>query len=455
MRYLAFVLVSLLITLGCKINVEGTDPPPQLQQAQSSGEATPVSIYVADTGQDSINVGLTGGNVEGHHYTISFSQTPEQKKLTSTLLGQQLFMMRVLEKEGSRLFSKLAQNPATARKLQEVGMRLLSNKNLVNSLLKADGVDMAQVTTQVAALVTAIGTLDNAKTTQEENNARIKINNALYDLSVNRNLMAAIMSALAKEGDFLAQVLLEENLISGILGQKDFIAELMKYDEGKILSQIIDIPLALKKIEEIVAVLLANEELMRALVVPEDDEKFVQLVTNLHELTNEIIFAEGQISADRIKVKILEVMKSLTENEELFATIFTALFKDLGIGSAPLTSNWAQTNTPTITLGRGLPSPTSTDKMVEINVSTSDRSLAGYRYSILHDVGLCPSAAKSYTGNVVSFQRPITATIRHPGLKTLCVFGVNDEHELSSLIVSYSWFYSDSMPFKMQGADRK
>ena len=453
MRYLVFVFF--LVTLGCKIDIEGTDPPPQLQKIQSSGEVEPVSVYVADTGNNSINVGLTGGNVEGHHYSISFSQSPEQKQLTLALLGQQMFMMRVLEKEGSRLFSKLAQNPATARKLQEVGMRLLSNKNLVNSLLKADGVDMAQVTSQVAALVSAIGALDNAKTAQEEEAARIMVNNALYDLSVNRNLMAAIMSALAKEGDFLAQVLLEENLISGILGQKDFIAELMKYDEGKILSQIIDIPLALQKIEEVVAVLLANEELMRALVVPEDDEKFVQLVTSLHELTNEIMFAEGKVSADRIKVKILEVMQSLTENEELFATIFTALFKDMGMGSTLLTHNWEKTNTPTITLGSGLPKPTSMEKMVQVAVSTSDSSLAGYRYRILHDEGLCPSTTKSYTGNVVSFQKPITAAMRRAGLKTLCVFGVNDDHHLSSLIVSYSWFYSGGMPFKMQGADRK
>ena len=453
MRYLVFVFF--LVTLGCKIDIEGTDPPLQLQKTQNSGEVDPVSVYVADTGDSSINVGLTGGNVEGHHYSISFSQSPEQKQLTSALLGQQMFMMRVLEKEGSRLFSKLAQNPATARKLQEVGMRLLSNKNLVNSLLKADGVDMAQVTSQVAALVSAIGSLDNAKTAKEEEAARIVVNNALYDLSVNRNLMAAIMSALAKEGDFLAQVLLEENLISGILGQKDFIAELMKYDEGKILSQIIDIPLALQKIEEVVAVLLANEELMRALVVPEDDEKFVQLVTSLHELTNEIIFADGKVSADRIKVKILEVMQSLTENEELFATIFTALFKDMGMGSTLLTHNWEKTNTPTITLGSSLPKPTSTEKMVQVTVLTSDGSLAGYRYRILHDEGLCPSTPKSYTGNVVSFQKPITAAMLRAGLKTLCVFGVNDDHHLSSLIVSYSWFYSGGMPFKMQGADRK
>lgn len=449
------ILVSLLTTLGCKIDIEGTEPPPQLQQTQSSSEVEPVSVYVADTGDNSINVGLTGGNVEGHHYSISFSQTPEQKQLTSALLGQQMFMLRVLEKEGSRLFSKLAQSPATARKLQEVGMRLLSNKSLVNSLLKADGVDMSEVTAQVATLVAAIGALDSARTSAEENAARIKVNNALYDLSANRNLMAAIMSALAQEGDFLAQVLLEENLISSVLGQKDFIAELMKYDEGKILSQIIDIPLALKKIEEIVAVLLANEELMRALVVPEDDEKFVQLVTSLHDLTNEIMSAEGKLSADRIKMKILEVMKGLTENEELFATIFTAMFKDMGMGSAPLAHNWEQTNTPTITLGRGLPNATSTAKMVEIAVSTSDRSLAGYRYRILHDEGLCPSTAKSYRGNVASFQRPITAAMQRAGLKTLCVFGVNDDHKLSSLIVSYSWFYSGDTPFKMQGAERR
>ena len=453
MRYLVFV--SLLATFGCKIDIDGTNPPPQLQQTQSSGSTGPVSVYVADTGDNSINVGLTGGNVDGHHYSISFSQTPEQKRLTSALLGQQLFMMRVLEKEGSRLFSKLAQNPATTRKLQEVGMRLLSNKNLVNSLLKADGVDMGQITTQIAALVSAIGEIDNAKTTQEENAARIKVNNALYDLSANRNLMAAIMSTLAKEGDFLAQVLLEENLISGILGQKDFISELMKYDEGKILSQIIDIPLALQKIEEIVAILLSNEELMRALVVPEDDEKFVQLVTSLHELTNEIMFVEGKVNADAVKTKILEVMRGLTENEALFATIFTALFKDMGMGSAPLTRNWEQTITPTISLGSGLPKPTSTARMVEIAISTSDKSLAGYRYRILHDQGLCPSTSKSYTGNVASFQRPITATMRRAGLKTLCVFGVNDDHKLSSLIVSYSWFYSGGMPFKMQGADRR
>ena len=453
MRYLVFVSLMLAM-VGCKIDIEGTDPPPQVEQSKSSDEAGAVSLYVADTGDNKINVGLTGGNVEGHHYSISFSQSPEQKRLTSTLLGQQMFMLRVLEKEGSRLFAKLAENPATARKLQEAGMRLLSNKNVVNGLLKADGVDMAQVTMQIAALVTAIGELDAAKTPQAENAARIKVNNALYDLSVNRNLMAAIMSTLAKEGDFIAQVVLEENLITGILGQKDFIAELMKYDEGKILSQIIDIPLALQKIEEIVAVLLSNEELIKALVVPEDDEKFVQLVTNLHDLTNEIMFAEGKVSADRIKSKILEVMKSLTDNEELFATIFTALFKDMGMGSAPLTQNWEQTNIPTIKLGSGLPQPTSTEKMVQIGLSTSDTSLAGYRYLVLHNEGLCPSTAKSYTGNVISFQKPIATALRREGLKTLCVFGVNDDHKLASLIISYSWFYSSS-PFKMQGADSR
>ena len=449
MRYLVFVF--LVATVGCKIDIDSTEAPPQVEQSKSSSMAEPVSLYIADTGDNSINVGLTGGNVEGHHYAISFSQTPEQRRLTNALLGQQMFMMQILEKEGSRMFSHLAQSPTTMRKLQEVGMRLLSNKNLVNSLLKADGVDMAKVTMQVAALVTAISSLDAAKTTAEENAARISINNALYDLSVNRHLMAAIMSTLAKEGDFLAQVLLEENLISGILGQKDFIAELMKYDEGKILAQIVDIPLALQKIEEVVAVLLSNEELMRALVVPEDDEKFATLVTNLHELTNALMFADGKDNADNIKTRLLEVMKSLTENEELFATIFTALFKDLGMGRAPLTHNWEETNAPTIVLGGTLPQPSSNTKQVSISISTSDKNLAGYRYRIMHNAGTCPRTSKGYHSNVSTFQRPITASMRREGLKTLCVFGVNNDHKLASLIVSYSWFYSKS-PFSMQGA---
>ncbi len=453
MKGLGFIFL-LSAVAGCKIDIDSAEPPPQVKQSQSSG-SQPVSLYVADTGSDGINIGLTGGNVDGHHYSVSFTQTPEQQRLTSALLGQQMFMLRVLEKEGSRLFAKLAENPVTTRKLQEAGMRLLSNKNVVDGLLKADGVDMSQVMTQVTALVAAIGELDAAQDANAENAARIKVNNALYDLSVNRNLMAAIMSTLAKEGDFLAQVLLEENLITGILGQKDFVAELMKYDEGKILSQIIDIPLALQKIEEIVAVLLANEELMRALVIPEDDEKFVQLVTNLHGLTNEIMSAEGEVNAERLKVSILEVMKSLTENEELFATIFTALFKDMGLGSTVLTQSWQKTNTPTITLSRGLPQPTSTAREVEIGVTTSDRTLAGYRYRILRDEGLCPSTERSYPGNVSSFQKPITAVLRREGLQTLCVFGVNDDHQLASLIISYSWFYSDSLSLKMQGAERR
>ena len=443
MRY--WSLIFLLAMFGCKINIEGTNPPPELEKTSSAVQPQPVSVYVADTGDNSINVGLTGGNVDGHHYAITFSQSPEQRKITEALLGQQEFMLQVLEKESSRLFTKLAESPVTVRKLQEVGMRLLSNKNLVGSLLQADGVDMAQITTQVAALVAAIGELEQARTTKAENAARIKINNALYDLSVNRHLMAAIMSTLAKEGDFLARVLVEENLISDILGQKDFITELMKYDEGQILAQIIDIPLALKKIEGVVATLLANEELMRALVVPEDDEKFVALVTNLHELTNELMFAEGKIDIDRIKTKMLEVMHNLTENEQLFATIFTALFKDAD--AVPMTHNWEQANTPTIQLGGKLPSPSSTAAQVEIAVASSDNKLAGYRYRILHNDGFCPRRADSYTGNVASFQRPITASLRKGGLKTLCVFGVDENHKLASLIVSYSWHYSSGMPF--------
>ena len=106
----------------------------------------------------------------------------------------------------------------------------------------------------------------------------------------------------------------------------------------------------------------------------------------------------------------------------------------------PTTHSWEKTIVPSLLLSGELPASVSENEQLNIKVSASDDSLIGYRYQILSDEGNCPHTADSYPPQVHQFTARIRDRVMTQGLKILCVFGVDSDNALSSLIVSHSWF---------------
>lgn len=210
-------------------------------------------------------------------------------------------LFNFIEQLGDTPFSKISDNPVVIQKMSRVGTRLLANKELISSIAQAPGVDFLSLMAQATALLSDMEKLRVAKTASEARQIRTRITESLTRLQNNEKLINAARIALIKNGDFLAKVLVEERLISSTLGRKEFIDEVMKYEEGKIVSQVVDIPSALQKTEEAVAEVLANEVLMEKLLQPETSRHFGILAIRFFALLQELGSSQKRVDFERVE----------------------------------------------------------------------------------------------------------------------------------------------------------
>ena len=210
-------------------------------------------------------------------------------------------LFNFIEQLGDTPFSKISDNPVVVQKMSRVGTRLLANKELISTIAQAPGVDFLSLMAQATALLSDMEKLRVAKTASEAKQIRSRITESLTRLQNNEKLINAARLALIKNGDFLAKVLVEERLISSTLGRKEFIDEVMKYEEGKIVSQVVDIPSALQKTEEAVAEVLANEVLMEKLLQPETSRHFGILAIRFFALLQELGSTQKRVNFERVE----------------------------------------------------------------------------------------------------------------------------------------------------------
>ena len=146
----------------------------------------------------------------GKNYTSTLNHFLDRQNLEFAVPWQRELVFRFLEQVESMPFNKIAENPATMQKIGKAGMRLLTNKSLMDSISKSDGVNFPVVMSQ---LMTMFSDMEKMRTERDPKKAaklRSKVIASLEKLGSDEKLILAIRNTLIANGDFLAKVLVEE-----------------------------------------------------------------------------------------------------------------------------------------------------------------------------------------------------------------------------------------------------
>lgn len=441
-----------------------------------------------DSNANTVKSEVIGENAAGYRYAFVTEQPPQPQDIAVTLFSNKDFVSSMLEQDNDHLINTITSNVSTMQKLKNVMGRIIANKNFVAAIIQADGIDIATVLPKLTSLMADINKLATVPANKKEA-LQNKIFNTFKELSANKNLVAAVTSAMIKEREFFAQVLREEKLISTILSDEELVAEIMKFKEGKIIGQIIAIPEVLLILEEIIADLLENEEFLQTLIEPDTSKEVHSMLMNILAFT-QASQKKKKVPAEikKIKTKIFTSIEKLANNRKLMAIIFATLMNEInkpavaydpcqdavyssiqdiskpitlsnlegegtkticvkGVNAegkeqeSPTVHEWEKTEIPSVLL-EGLPETRSASDQVHITAKPSDDSLVGYRYQVLSDITNCPPDPASYTGNVISFDTKITDRLDIEGVKILCIFGVDKDHSPATVIVSHGWNYA-------------
>ncbi|MDE3269163.1 MAG: hypothetical protein OYH77_02650 [Pseudomonadota bacterium] len=269
---------------------------------------------------------LPGDNrTVGKRYSKTLDKYLQQRQLQFAVPWQRQFVDQMLERIDELPFNKIAENPATMQKMTRAGTRLLSNRALIDTFAKAEGLDFVSLMARIAGIISDAEKLRFIKDSQEIQKTRERLfanaNKLLHDQALQR----AARKALIEHGAFLAQVIKEEGLITGTLGQKEFLAELNKYEEGILISKIIHIPTALKTLETAVVRSLSDKQLLAKLFDPKTVVSVSNLAMNTQELLRQVSTADRSVSVDSLNLMTLQVMNGVVENGELLGMILDAV----------------------------------------------------------------------------------------------------------------------------------
>ena len=485
-----FLLLPLLIST-CRpyrvadvVSLDGQEILPMVTKAADDAPRVYLVDPPPDSNADRVDVGVAGENAIGYRYALVTTRLAEQRSLARAIFEQPQLMNKLLREHGEKLFARLADDPEVMQKIRKVGLRIIANRDFVNRIVQADGLNIAQLTTQVSGLIGDIEKLRKEKNSAEQSRLKQKVISTLRTISANRKLMSAITSAVIIEGDFLAKILREERIITEVLASDTFVNELLKYQEWQLLHQLVGIPLVLEKVQQTIINLLEDQPTLTTLVQSQSALGSIkQLLGNTKKLIEQLL-AGTDITVTRSK--IIDDLKKIAQHKQLMAMLFRTLvgvvltpqrgdpcqeadysgvvsldrriiiehLGEEGIRALcvkgegedgrqqpdPTTHSWEKTIVPSLILSGQLPAPVSENEQLNIKVSASDDSLVGYRYQLLSDEGNCPHTADSYPQQVHQFTARIRDQVMTQGLKILCVFGVDSDDALSSLIVSHSWF---------------
>lgn len=483
--------LSLSLILACKPyrvgNVVDFGERETLPVVTKAAGAVP-RVYLVDPPPDSnadrVDVGVAGENAVGYRYALVTTRLAERRSLAQAIFEQPQLMDKLLREHGEKLFALMVDDPQVMQKIRKVGLRIIANKNFVDRIVQADGLNVAQVTAQVGGLIGDIEKLRKATDSAERSQIKQKITSVLRAMSANRQLMAAVTSSAIIEGDFLAKILREERIITEVLASDDFVNELIKYEEWKLLHQLVGIPLVMEKTQQAIINLLEDQQTLTALVQSSAIDSVKQLLGNTKKLIEQLLSGTDTVVT---RNKVAADLKQLVQHKKVLSMLFRTMVGTMltpqrgdpcqeadysGVVSLdrriiiehlgeegiralcvkgededgrqqpqPTTHSWEKTVVPSVLLSGELPDSVSDSQQLNIKVTASDNSLVGYRYQILSGEGNCPHAPDRYPEKVHQFTARIRDRVARQGLKLLCVFGVNSDNNLSSLIVSYGWFF--------------
>ena len=459
-----------------------------------------IQVYVADPPRDSnlekINIGIKtpdGSSAVGYRYAlVNRVEQTQAVDVVSILMGHQQFVMRFLEKRGAQIFASIADDPAMMQKVRKVGMRIISNQKIVNKIISADGIDASTLTKTLFGLLTDMNSLNSA-TGDERKRLRNKIITTLGNISKNKALMTVIVDAMLEEKEFLSRIIREESLISSVFGHPEVLAAIMEDEEGKALSELIDIPSVVASFDDIFARLLTDDEFVDLVTEAKTRARIEKLMGDYASLSEELSKKKkNHEKIKKLRKSVNKEMRALSNNTALMGKIMSSLavgttsqtssppevvgdpcedaeYSDLvdlgvittvevgGIGKKtlcivgydsagneqndPTRYDFAKTSVSTVMLSGALPASESTANSINVDVRASDESLVGYRYGVFHNRGNCPHDPSDYPIAVHNFRNPISATLLNSGLKILCVFGVDGDENMASVLAFHSWYY--------------
>lgn len=425
------VLLILLMLTACKAVVrDAGGAAPDDDDKVSEVEKLPYAVVTnppPDSNADTLNLRVTGSdNTSGYRYAL-VSQPAGRQAFFALLLGQVGFIGKILHQRGEEIFTRMLEKPAIIHKARRIGMKMLGNQKLLGHIMVADGIDMAALTSQLTGLLSDMQKMSDKDSNIKEQ-AKQKIIRTLKDMATNKNLMAALFSAMSKESEFMAQLLIEEKLISEILGQEEFVAEILKDEQGEMLDGIVAIPVALQETEKILAAMLRDKALMDSVRKPGEVKTQFDTLVEKHIELNQAISAKKK---DRTKIKrlrreIAAIMKKINENQQLMAMVFAHLAQSMLFDS--FITPPAGTTTPTGDTARP-DSPTVDDYRAAIELCKSAE------YSALLD--LTDSIIITHLGDT--------------GNKIICVRGVDGSGNEQPQPSTHRWQKTDS-PAVMLGS---
>ena len=421
----------------------------------------------------------------------------QHRQLAATVLSDPKFVAKLMQSAGDALITRIAQDKATADRVQAVALLIATNSKIFPAVQKSLSKEELD---ELIALATGG---DDPK----------KMLDALTKLSKNDIFMAALLPALAMNGDFLSQTLAigEDNSLLAEILDEEFINELIASGkEGDLLSRMMKIDVAVEQLEVIMERLLEDEETLQKLLLPSSFKIAQDLMKAFMAKVKELAVAKAagvDTDVNYIREQITALLDEMKgdEHKQLMAIIFSdLLFEAAFIAYHPsfceensvewttvkdldeellidnlsdegwqvlclkaIDDNGNEQPEPTlepieppetteppvplppvplppvplINLGGNLPAYGSSSalKNLRVEISATTDTLAGYRWLLLRHGGDCPLNPDVYDAYIHSMPMLLTIELKTAGEKTLCVFGVNSERKLATPIASHTW----------------
>ncbi len=423
------ILLILLMLTACKVAVrDGEGMIPDDDNRVTEVTKLPyaqVANPPPDSNADTINLQVSGVNANSYRYAL-VSQPAGRQNFLALLFGQVGFIGKLLNEKGEEIFGRILEKPAIMHKVRRVGMKMLGNQKLLGHIMIADGIDIVALTAQLTGLLSDMEKM-NSKDSEVKEAAKQKVIQTLKDMTTNKNLMAALVSAMTKESEFTAQLLLEEKLISDILGQEEFVAEILAHEKGQLLAGIVEIPVALSETEKILAAMLRDKALMDTVRQPGEVKTQFDTLVEKHVELNQATSAKEKDKAKikQLRKEIAAIMKKLNENQQLMAMVFAHLAQSMLFDSF-------------------ITPPTDTTSLTDTAAPADDTSqpdfptVDDYRAA----VALCKSA--DYSAPLDIDDNIIITNLGNTGNKIICVRGVDDAGNEQQQPSTHQWQKTDS-----------
>ena len=468
-------------------------PPQDQVTAVSMGGGYPIAylgmpLRLADDGEQYV-AEVETLNASSYRYAVVLTRWLQHRELAATVLDEPQFVAKLMKSAGDTLMARIVADPATLARVKQIALRMYFS---------------SPVSSEIEEHLSPAAR-KNLLAIASEGDQR-KLLDAMMKLSKNTVFMTAVLSTLAMNGDFLAEVLAvgEENSLLAEMLDEQFISELIASGkEGELLSKIMNIEVAVEQLEESVQRLLDDEETLRKVLVPSSFQAAQELMQAMLDKIKELSGVTQAIDVNYLKEQIATLLDDLSEQKQLIAIIFSELlFEAAFIAYHPSfceedSAEWTTVKdvdgdllvenlgdeglavlcliavdengneqpdptvvpvvppepieppepeapvatVPNLQLGGNLPESGSSSALtsLQVEVTASTATVAGYRYRLLPRGGDCPLDPNAYVAHIHALFTPLKTELKLAGPKTLCVFGVDRAGVLATPIVTHRW----------------